>query len=176
MGTTANYLFPFPELTDSPNGPAQIGALATAVDTSLKTVENSITTKAYATKVANQSGGGQQIVTTSTVDLAGATLSVTTPVASTNVLIVGVFDVESTGGTDIFVGTCNISGGFGTAAGECHWLGAGRGTVSQQWLVTLTTPQLWTIKLQVTKVNNSDSVAVNANSHSKIIVSGNGIT
>lgn len=36
--TTTNYGFPYPESSDPPNGPSQIGALASAVDTSLNTV------------------------------------------------------------------------------------------------------------------------------------------
>lgn len=36
--TTTNYGFPYPESSDPPNGPSQMGALATAVDTSLNTV------------------------------------------------------------------------------------------------------------------------------------------
>jgi hypothetical protein len=36
--TTTNYGFPYPESSDPPNGPAQLSALATGVDTSLNTV------------------------------------------------------------------------------------------------------------------------------------------
>jgi hypothetical protein len=175
MGTTANYAFPYPELTDPPDGPDQIGDLAIAVDSQLKTVETSISTKAYTAKVANQSGI-TQVITTSVVDLAGATLSVTTPISNTQVVIEGIFDVETSGNTDIFIGTCNISGGVGTQSGEAHYIGPGRVTTLQKWVVSLVTATTYTIKLQVTKVNNSDTVIVNANSHSKIIVSGNGIT
>lgn len=39
MGTTPNYLWPYPELTDPPDGATQIKALANAVDTSLKGVD-----------------------------------------------------------------------------------------------------------------------------------------
>jgi hypothetical protein len=35
MGTTPNYGLPYPEYADDPDGPAQIQALATAVDTEL---------------------------------------------------------------------------------------------------------------------------------------------
>lgn len=41
MGVTANYSFPYPELSDAPNGPAQFQALASAVDTALDTVDDS---------------------------------------------------------------------------------------------------------------------------------------
>lgn len=36
MGTTPNYSWPYPELTDRPDGAAQIKALANSVDTTLK--------------------------------------------------------------------------------------------------------------------------------------------
>ena len=36
--TTTNYAFPYPQSSDPPNGPSQMGALASAVDTSLNTV------------------------------------------------------------------------------------------------------------------------------------------
>jgi len=39
MGNTPNYTWPYPELTDPPDGAGQIKALALAVDTSLKTVD-----------------------------------------------------------------------------------------------------------------------------------------
>ena len=42
MGVTANYAFPYPELGDAPNGPAQIGALASAVDTALDGVDDRV--------------------------------------------------------------------------------------------------------------------------------------
>lgn len=175
MALTGNYGFPYPTLSDPPDGPDQIGDLAVAVDTSLKTVENSITTRAYKSKVANATTL-VQVVTTSTVDLAGATLSVTTSQTNTEVLITGIFDVETNGVGDIFVGTSNISAGVGTPAGEAHWSGAGRGSIIQQWLVTLVTAQAYTIKLQVTKVGTANNVQVGGAGHSKIIVSGNGIT
>ena len=38
MGVTANFSFPYPELTDAPDGPSQIEALAGAVDTKLEAV------------------------------------------------------------------------------------------------------------------------------------------
>lgn len=42
MGVTANYAFPYPELGDAPNGPAQISALAIAVDTALDGVDDRV--------------------------------------------------------------------------------------------------------------------------------------
>lgn len=42
MAVTPNYSIPYPALTDAPNGPAQIQAAVTQVDTSLLTVANSV--------------------------------------------------------------------------------------------------------------------------------------
>ncbi len=43
---TPNYSFPDPELSDQPNGPAQISALANAVDTQLKSTDNTVAANA----------------------------------------------------------------------------------------------------------------------------------
>lgn len=42
MGTTTNYAWPYPELGDAPNGPAAVQALADAVDTDVKAVEDAL--------------------------------------------------------------------------------------------------------------------------------------
>jgi hypothetical protein len=42
MGTTANYALPYPELTDEPDGAAQITALAVATDAELKALETAL--------------------------------------------------------------------------------------------------------------------------------------
>jgi hypothetical protein len=39
MGTTAIYQFPYPELTDPPDGPAQIKALAQAIETKVAAID-----------------------------------------------------------------------------------------------------------------------------------------
>lgn len=44
MGVTANYSFPYPELGDAPDGPAQIRALAQAVDTVVDTIDDRVDT------------------------------------------------------------------------------------------------------------------------------------
>jgi len=42
MPVTPTYNFPYPALSDSPNGPAQIGALALAVEDELERIDNAI--------------------------------------------------------------------------------------------------------------------------------------
>lgn len=43
MGTTSNYSLPYPAITDAPNGPAQIQALAEAVDSAIDTTISGVT-------------------------------------------------------------------------------------------------------------------------------------
>lgn len=43
MPTSPNYAFPYPALSDAPDGPAQLGALANAVDSELATQVNNLT-------------------------------------------------------------------------------------------------------------------------------------
>lgn len=42
MGTTSNYAFPYPELSDSPNVPANMASLAQAIDTRIKSTNDAI--------------------------------------------------------------------------------------------------------------------------------------
>ena len=42
MAVTPTYNFPYPSLSDPPNGPAQIGALALAVEDELERIDNAI--------------------------------------------------------------------------------------------------------------------------------------
>lgn len=44
MGTTPNYAWPYPELGDAPHGPDQVKALADAVDTDVKVIDDRVTT------------------------------------------------------------------------------------------------------------------------------------
>lgn len=56
MGTTSNYSFPFPELSDAPNVPGDVEALANAIDTALDTVESSISSDAIAKTLLDAKG------------------------------------------------------------------------------------------------------------------------
>lgn len=140
------------------------GAFATAADV------NSLGQNEF---TANASSVTQS-VTTSLADLAGATLTITTPAANTKVSVTGWFDFESNGGTDINLGLCAVDGVLQT--GECHWQGAGRITTSQHWTITLGAAGTYVIKLRVQKILNSNTVIVYGGGHSKITVSGKGIT
>lgn len=140
------------------------GSIATAADV------NNLTRKVLTANASSVT----QAVTTTVADLAGATKSVTTAVDNTEVLVRGIFDVESTHASDIFVGTCMVD--VTSQSGEAHWQGVGRGTILNEWLVTLGAADTYTIKLRVQKVNNSGTVTAYGSSHSKIVIEGNGIS
>lgn len=74
MGVTPIYGFPYPALTDSPNGPAQIQALAQAVETRVKT--NSDTVDGLSATVGSL-GLGQRLVVTNTTTVPGITTTET---------------------------------------------------------------------------------------------------
>lgn len=44
MPTTPNFVWPYPQLSDPPDGPDQIGDLALAIDSTVKTVSDRVTT------------------------------------------------------------------------------------------------------------------------------------
>jgi len=112
-------------------------------------------------------------VTTTAADLDGCTVTVTTAVASTVVMVVGTFDVESTGTTDVFFGQLLVAGS--AQAGSCSFKGTGRAVVSRTWMVTLGAAGSYTLKLQVDKINNSNTVTIYSTG-SSIAVWGNGLT
>jgi hypothetical protein len=79
---TPNYSFPFPELSDTPDGATQMGNLATAVDTALHSTDATVATNGTrATLLATLLGtsGVRYTHFTSATTVAG--LTVTTPTA-----------------------------------------------------------------------------------------------
>lgn len=54
MPTTVLYNFPYPALSDAPNGPVQIQALAQAVENKISTIDNSIAIATLAPAVENE--------------------------------------------------------------------------------------------------------------------------
>lgn len=113
-------------------------------------------------------------VTTSAADLSGCTVTFSTAVANTLVLVVGTFDFQINGTTDIAGGTLVVDGT--TVSGEQAILnGTVRATVAMTWRVTLAAAGSHTLKLQVGKTGSSNTVTVRA-AGSSISVVGNGVT
>lgn len=131
---------------------------------------------ASALKYLEARSSGDETVTTSVVDVNGATLTFTTPAANTVVKVTSYWDVATSGGTDTFIGTLYVDGVVNTQ-GEAHVEGAGttgRNTESQGWTVTLAAAGSHTLKLRRTKVGSSDTLTL-FGTHTKIQVEGLGI-
>jgi len=153
--------------------PAVAGAIASSSDYN-DVVDNVNQLNTTRTKYKRSVCSGDQTVTTTQTDLAGASISFTTAEANTQVLVTGVFDVNSTHASDVFIGTMSVDGGA-VQVSEAHLTGVLRANISQQWLVTVATAGAHTVKLRVAKVNNLGTVTVYAN-HSNITAQGQGIT
>jgi hypothetical protein len=127
--------------------------------------------KSY-TKFSNQSAA---TITATTSPAVSTSISVTTIEANTRVYVRGYFDVDVSGGGDIFVGTCFANGA--TQTGEAHVMGtAVRATVALEWPVVLATVGAHTIQLRVAKVGSGGVVTVNGAGHTRMSVTGNGIS
>ncbi len=92
-----------------------------------------------------------QIMTASSVDLGGSSLTFSTQYANTKCTIWACFDVTFVNNSDVtaggvtFVGTCVVDGV--TVSGEAHFTGF-RGTVFQEWIVTLAATGNHTVSIQ----------------------------
>lgn len=175
MGVTATYNFPYPELGDPPNGPVQINALAQAVEDQLEITDATVISRSTVYREARSAG--DETVTTVDTDVAGATLTFTTPTVNTVVSVESYWDVATTGGTDTFIGTIMVDGVTNTT-GEAHAEGegsSGRVAISQGWTVTLAAAGSHTIKLRRQKASNSDTLTL-FGIHTKIKVQGPGLT
>lgn len=127
--------------------------------------------KSY-TKFSNQSAA---TITATVAAQVSTSIAVTTIEANTRVYVRGYFDVDVSGGGDIFVGTCFANGA--TQTGEAHVMGtAVRATVSLEWPVVLATAGSHTIQLRVAKVGSGGTVTVNGAGHTRMSVTGNGIS
>lgn len=115
-----------------------------------------------------------QTATTTMTDLAGATVTFTAPVASTQVSVRVYLDVESTGVGDIFLAIIQVDGV--TQTGEMHHSGQMRANIAQEWIVNGLSAASHTAKVRIQKVGATNNVSVYGSGHSKIVVEGNGIS
>jgi hypothetical protein len=98
-----------------------------------------------------------------TADITGTSLTFTTTYPNTKVTIWACYDVDSTGVTSTFIGTCLVDGTG--QSGEAHSQTL-RVTCFQEWITTLTSSGSHTIKLQGQKSGGSDTQNTNA-THTK---------
>lgn len=118
MPITTNWLLPWPNLTDPPNGPAQIGALAAAAETALNSInvrllaDEAIVNKLKTTTVRYTDAGGSQSFPDANSAFVQFRTAVTT--APTVVAVSGTnndtFTVQQTGEYSISAGMSLASG------------------------------------------------------------------
>jgi hypothetical protein len=116
--------------------------------------------------------GGATITTTQT-DVTGATITFTTTQTNTVVAVYGHMDAESNGSTDGAVLYCVVDGV--TQTGTPIQRLTGRAQMAHTWRVSLAATGSHTIKLQVNKFNNSNTVQY-FQDHTRIVIIGPGIS
>lgn len=100
-----------------------------------------------------------QAMTTTAADITGTSLTFTTQYANTKIAIWAVYDVDQTGTTSTFVGTCLVDGV--AQSGEAHNQTV-RCTCSQMWITTLAAAGSHTVKLQGKYAGGTDTVSTNS--------------
>lgn len=145
MPSTPVYALPYPALSDPPNGPAQIGSLATATETALILVDSHATT---IRGIVRSGAASTSPVVGAVADVTGCVLTFTTVQANVQCSITGVFDYMNTaaGLTNTFVGTCMVDG----VSQSAQAIGSqnGRTMLTQTWATVLASPGSHTIKLR----------------------------
>lgn len=173
MALTPNYAFPYPALSDSPNGPVQLAALAVAVDTSLLSVYNTVVGAIAANSVADQAAADAKIAamlnsfgktasvatneTTASaayVDLATPGPSVTLTSVGTKALVLWRAHGSNNTANCGHISSFTISGATTLAAADANgilWHEHGPANLSDecsQWAFVTITPGTSTFKVQ----------------------------
>ena len=148
MEETAVNKLPFPETTDSPDGPNQIGGLAEALDV-LKWGSRNLKPE-----LATDDATGEIIgLTGAYQDIPGASLAITPAVAS-KALILATFNFQVGGSNGVAVGSIKVD----EAAEEAQTAQLGTaldiitGTVTQAYIVSLSAAA-HTIKMRAKRVS-----------------------
>lgn len=128
MGLTPVYGFPYPALTDSPNGPAQLQALAEAVEADLVTTD---------ANVAVLQGTSQSLSSASYIEYARTTNQTIPTITAQTIL----FNVVTKSSSDMTAATVGTGTEFTCAkAGRWLWItngslnGSGAGIIRAWWL------------------------------------------
>lgn len=174
MGLTPVYGFPYPGINDGPNIPAHIQALAEAAETQFlaAVVSRDAAIAVVKPKPLIAYVSVDQAATTSAVDLAGASLSVTTTTANTLLYISAALDCGTTGPVDFPYVQLVVDGV--TQTQTVKFQGVYRNGVHGQWVVNVPAAKTLTVKLQLLKISNSNTCTVYA-THSSLVVLGNGV-
>lgn len=175
MGLTPTYGFHYPSGSDSPNGPAQIQQLAEDVEAqflaALTSRDAAIALVKPKPKIAYCSA--DQNATTSDVDIAGCSISLTTTAPNTLLLCMAALDVGTTGPTDFPFVKLSVDGAVQSQ--NVKFQGVYRQGVVGVWVVNVPAPKTLTAKLILTKISNANVCTVYG-THSNIMVLGNGVS
>ena len=183
MPSTPNFAIPYPALSDSPNGPSQMQAMATQIDTVMPMRQVSSTaavTSPYEGQFIYNStdnliyrrtgsvwvptiqhlvalASSDLTVGTSDTDIAGATITVTTQVANAVARVAADYDWDCTvTGTGYCYGNLYVDGT--RQAGEAIFVAQSAETRipgSKHWTITLATAGSHTLKLRGRKDSGS---------------------
>lgn len=112
-------------------------------------------------------------LTTSEVDLSGATMSVTTIQANTKLVVAASLDCEASGSSDFSFVRLYVDGAV--QPDNLKWQATGRFTLAKVWVVTVGTAKTLTVKLTRQKIGSANTCTIYSG-HSNLVVSGNGIS
>lgn len=144
-----------------------LSAIPQSAVTNLATDLTGLRVKSY-----EAAASGALTMTTTATDIPGATVTITTTVTNTVALVIGTYDVSSSGTSDTFVGSLIVDGS--AQSGNAISTQANRATVTQAWAVTLASTGSHTLKLQASKAGAANTVSTQA-AHTKIVVTAAGI-
>jgi hypothetical protein len=117
-------------------------------------------------------------LTTTTTDVPGASLTITTQMPNTVVVVTAFFDLaaSNTTGTDVAVGSLDVDGVSMTGAiiyqMQVAGVSAHRLTAGQQWRVTLADAGDHTLKLRASRTANTAGTFVVQSTHTTLAVLG----
>lgn len=151
MPSTPRYAFPYPAASDSPNGPVQIAALATQVETKLGIVDDQVTANAIAKSAAFYATAAVSIPNATDTKIAFPTTdrssSFITPSLAGNqnftVNQSGIYDIAFSGRADVNAGStwlCFLSLSSSSAGANRIIVGGGSGGVFPAFCFSGTAP------------------------------------
>lgn len=159
MAATANYALPFPSSADEPNGPAQIQALAEAVDTQIVRLDGRL-------QLIGAVASSNLTLTSTVTDIAGTSVTFTTDNAGAVAEIEGVWDLScnaaTLAATNHVVGAFNVDGVTLGAQALLRSLPNARACVTQVYRVVLLSAGSHTFKQRGSTSASAGSQVANA--------------
>lgn len=159
MAATANYELPYPSSADEPNGPAQIQALAEAVDTQILRLDGRI-------QMIGAVASSSLTMTSTVTDIVGTSVTFTTDNPGAVAEIEAVWDLSCT--SDVLAATNHAVGAFmvdGVALGSqalLRTLPSARACVTQVYRVVLLSAGSHTFKQRGSTSKTAGTVVANA--------------